>query len=257
MRKASLVISTLTTSALLLPTALAGQTPSHDPSTTLQRVLPPNIAQQVLAEIADARSHSLPAVVLEHRAFELQAKGTPPARIPEMIASTEQALVAGKAALAAGGRTETADAEIEAAGTATGHGVDGGTISTLAELVPSGRSLVVPLTVLTSLVDRGLPSDEALARVVARLQAHASDQELTTLATTENGSQHGASGQAPGNGNRPDQPGPPGSTPAGTTPSGVTPPVGPPSSLPGPGRPPITVPTTPGKGHRHSDPGHP
>lgn len=252
MRKASMAFSTLTTSALLLPLALAAQTPAHDPSTTLQRVLPPNIARQVLAEIADARSHSLPAAALEHRAFELQAKGTPPGRIPEIIASTEQAMVAGKAALAAGGRTQTVDAEIEAAGTATAHGVDGGAISTLAKSAPSGRSLVVPLTVLASLVDRGLPSDEALASVVARLQAHASDQDLTTLATAGPG-QHGA----PGNGNRSDQPGPPGSTPAGTTPSGVTPPVGPPSSLPGPGRPPITVPTTPGKGHRPSDPGHP
>jgi hypothetical protein len=35
--------------------------------------------------------------------------------------------------------------------------------------------------VLTSLLERGLPSDEALSRVVTQLNARASDQQLRTL----------------------------------------------------------------------------
>jgi hypothetical protein len=256
-----LTLSFLAAGALLLPAALAAQTPAHDPSSTLEQVLPPSVAQQVLARIADARSRALPAAALEHRALELHAKGTSPAEIPGVIAKTEDAMATGKAALAAGGRAHASDTEVEAAGTAVSKGVDGATISSLAKSAPSGRTLAVPLAVLTALVDRGLPADDALARVLARLKAHASDQELAALPEqADNGLGHkpATTGEALAASKRPDVAGPPSSTPAGTTPAGITPPVAvPPSSVPVGTSPPASVPANSGGGTRPTTPTHP
>jgi hypothetical protein len=166
---------------LLLPAALAAQAPAHDPSSTLEAVLPADVVQQVLARIADARGQGLPAAALEHRALELQAKGKAPSEIPNAVQRSGEAMGSGKAALAAGGRADPTDAEVVAAGTSVERGVDGADISALARSAPSGRSLATPLAVMASLVDRGLPSDEALARVRDRLQAQASDEELAGL----------------------------------------------------------------------------
>jgi hypothetical protein len=80
------------------------------------------------------------------------------------------------------GRNKPSAEEIEAGAEALRQGVDGAAVSELAKSAPSGRSLAVPLFVIGSLVDRGLPSDEALARVLARLEARASDRELETIA---------------------------------------------------------------------------
>jgi hypothetical protein len=247
--------------ALLLPVVIAAQTPAHDPSNMLEQVLPPSVAQQVLARIADARSRDLPAAALEHRALELRAKGASPAGIPGMIAQTEDAMATGKAALAAGGRAHASDTEVEAAGTAVSKGVDGATISSLAKSAPSGRTLAVPLAVLTALVDRGLPADDALARVLARLKAHASDQALAALPEqADNGLGHkpATTGEAHAASKRPDAAGPPSSTPAGTTPAGITPPVAaPPSSVPVGSGQPTSLPTNGGQGSRPTTPTHP
>jgi hypothetical protein len=218
----------LAAGALALPAGVAAQTPAHDPSSTLDQVLPPSVVQQVLATIADARSRGLPAAALEHRALELNAKGMPHADIPNAIAGVENAMGAGQAALAAGGRAQASDAEVEAAGAAEANGVDGATISGLAQSAPSGRSLAVPLAVLTALVDRGLPADDALARVIAKLEARASDQELAALPDqADNGLGHkpATTGQTLAATKRPTWAGPPGATPAGTTPAGIAPPA--------------------------------
>jgi hypothetical protein len=225
--------------ALALPAALVAQTPAHDASGTLEQVLPPSVAEQVLATIAEAQSRGLPATALAHRALELTAKGMPPTDIPGAIAGVETAMGAGKAALAAGGRAQVSDAEVEAAGVAEGNGVDGTTISALAKSAPSGRGLAVPLAVLTALMDRGLPADDALARVVARLEARASDQELAALPDQAgNGLDHwpATTAQTLAASRRPAWAGPP-----GVTPGGVSPPV---AAPPGSGARP-TVPTHP------------
>jgi hypothetical protein len=199
-----------------LVSPLTAQTPAHDPSSTLEQVLPPDVAQQVLAHIADARSRQLPAAALEHRALELSAKGVAPADVSKAVAEQEEAMAKGKAALVSGGRSNPSDDEVDAAGTALGKGVDGAVVSTLAKSAPSGRSLAVPLAVLSSLVDRGLPSDAALQKVVARLQAHATDQELADLpAQAAAGQAHkpATTGEALAATKRPDHGGPPSSVP--------------------------------------------
>jgi hypothetical protein len=181
MAKLRLLLPTLLASVLLQPIGLAAQTPARDPSGILEQVLPPAVAQQVLDRIADARSRGLPAAALQHRALELHAKGLPPSDIPKAVARIEEAMAKGKVALAAGGRTHPSDSEVEAAGTASEHGVSDAALSGLANSTPGDRSMAVPISVLSSLVERGLTSEEALSKVVARLQAHASDQQLATL----------------------------------------------------------------------------
>jgi hypothetical protein len=74
-------------------------------------------------------------------------------------------------------------------------GVDGKEISALASSTPSGRSLAVPIAVITALMNRGLPSDAALQAVHDRLTAKAADRELLDMP--------GAAGRMIAEGNRP------------------------------------------------------
>jgi hypothetical protein len=178
----SLSICSALVAAVSIPLArLDAQIPARDPSGVLEQVLPPEVAQQVLDRIAEARARGLPAAALEHRALELHAKGLPPAEIPEAVSRVEDAMAKGKSSLQAGGRSVASDDEVEAAGNATANGVDGATISALAKSAPSGRTLAVPITVLTSLVERGVAQRAALSEVLTRLQARASDEELASL----------------------------------------------------------------------------
>jgi hypothetical protein len=179
--KAALAFATATVlAAPLEPVPLHAQ--AADPAAEITSALPADVAQHILAHIADARARGLPADVLARRALYLSAKGVPTAGIETAVANEAAALAAGRAALAAGGRPEATAEEVDAAGTALGKGVDGGEVSRLARSAPPGRSLAVPLFVISSLVDRGLPSDQALRRVLARLEASASDRQLEGLA---------------------------------------------------------------------------
>ena len=152
----------------LTASPLSAQSPSADVSERLRAVLPADIAERVLARIAEARDHQLPASALEHRALELAAKGVAPEDLETGIARHANRLGAARAALVEGGRMQPADEETEAAELVIRHGA-GGAISTLAKSSPSGESLAVPLFVLAGLMDRGLPSDQAIARVHAAL----------------------------------------------------------------------------------------
>src|SRR3954466_15285589 len=57
------------------------QTPAKDPSSRLREVLPADVAQRVLAKIAEARAQQLPAEALENRALKFAAKGVDPRSI--------------------------------------------------------------------------------------------------------------------------------------------------------------------------------
>jgi len=168
--------------ATLLAGRLGAQTPANDPSARLRAVLPPEVAERVLARIAEARARELPAAALENRALKFAARGVAPADIEHSVSEQANRMGEAKRALtqARGGQRATAD-EVEAGAEAMRQGVDGAAVSALARSAPSGRSLAVPLYVIGSLTDRGLPSDEALKRVQARLQARASDAELQAM----------------------------------------------------------------------------
>jgi hypothetical protein len=171
---------------LLLASALvvrpsSAQVPSRDPSTRLREVLPADVAQRVLARIADARARQLPAQALENRALKFAAKGVNPNDIERSVNEQAQRMEGARFFLSTGRGSNPASDEIEAGAEAMRKGVDGGSVALLAKSAPSGRSLAVPLFVIGSLTDRGLSSDDALQRVLTRLQARASDADLESM----------------------------------------------------------------------------
>lgn len=159
---------------VLLPVGLSAQ---EDPVERLSEVLPADVAEQVIAAVEAARNRALPDEAVANLALEGVAKG----RSAEEVLSAVEALVgdmsvAQDAIQAAGRAPETG--EVEAATAAMRLGVDGAAISELAQSQPSGRSLAVPLLVIGGLTERGLPSEDALAQVAARLAERADDAAL-------------------------------------------------------------------------------
>lgn len=175
--KAMTVLAALVT----LASPVAAQSTHEDLTARLREVLPAAVAERVIATVSDARSKGLPSRVLEQRALMFAAKGVNSQDIARSIAEQSRAMGEARAALARGGSGRPADADVAAGADVIRRGVDGAQISTLAQSAPSGRSLAVPLAVISSLVDRGLPSDVALASVLERLKARASDAELSQL----------------------------------------------------------------------------
>jgi hypothetical protein len=226
-----------------------GQTPANDPSARLKQVLPPDVSAKVLAVIAKARSVDLPTEALANRALKFAAKGVNGDSIAKSVADQEQRMEHVRDTLEhARGHKPTND-EVEAGAEAVRKGVDGAKVSALAKSAPSGRSLAVPLYVIGSLMDRGLPSDSALARVEAKLAARASDKDLEALpgelpsqATASRGNQPAETGRALAETKRPGSAsggGQNGSS-AGGPPAGVPANGGKPATPPGLGNKPAT-----------------
>ena len=174
-------LALLILSVIFAATVAQAQAASKDPASRLREVLPADVAARVLAQIADARARQLPAEALENRALKFAAKGVAPADIERSVSEQVQRMDAARAALSAGRGSAPAADEIEAGADVMRKGVDGAAVSLLARNAPSGRSLAVPLFVIGSLADRGVPASEALQRVMTRLQQRASDADLETL----------------------------------------------------------------------------
>jgi len=171
---------------LLLTTVLvaqgsSAQTPAKDPSVRLREVLPADVAKRVLARIADARARQLPAAALENRALKFAAKGVDPKDIERSVNEQAQRMESARSALSTGRRSTPAGDEIEAGAEAMRKGVDGASVSLLAKSAPRKRSLAVPLFVIGSLTDHGLTAEQALQRVLDRLNARASDADLESM----------------------------------------------------------------------------
>lgn len=174
------LLAVVSMSVSLSAVALA-QAPAKDPSARLRQVLPADVATRVLDRIAAARARELPAAALENRALKAAARGVKPADIEKSIDENIENMRKSKDALEKGRAKKPADDEVEAGAEVIRRGVDGAKVSELAKTAPSGRSLAVPLFVVGSLMDRGLPSDSALHRVQAKLAARASDRDLEAL----------------------------------------------------------------------------
>lgn len=172
---------TLVAAFLALAAPVSAQSTSGDLSARLREVLPAEVAERVIATVSDARSRGLPARALEQRALMLARKGAEPQSIARSVADHSRAMGEARAALARGRTGRPADDDVVAGAEVMRKGVDGAQVSELARGAPSGRSLTVPLFVIGSLVDRGLPSDAALARVLERMNARATDAELARL----------------------------------------------------------------------------
>lgn len=176
---------TLFVAALVLAGSVFGQTSSAqtvpiDPAARLREVLPRDVAQRVLARIADARAGQLPAEALENRALKFAAKGVAPLDIERSVSEHVERMTVARDAIARGRSSQARHDEIEAGAEAIRKGVDGAAVSRLAKAAPK-RALAVPLFVIGSLADRGLPSDEALQRVLDRIEANASDADLEKM----------------------------------------------------------------------------
>lgn len=167
--------------ATLLFASAASAQQANDPSAQLRQVLPAKVADHVLATIADARSHSLPAAALEQQALRLTRKGTKPADVEKSIDRSAENMKKSKSALANSGRKPTND-EVVAGAALIGKGVDGAQVSAWAKAAPSGRDLTVPLNVTESLMNRGLNSDDALERVHLALLQKKTDRQLVAEA---------------------------------------------------------------------------
>jgi len=231
----------VTIGASLLIAGTAAAQNANDPSARLREVLPADVAQKVLATIADARAQGLPARALEQRALKFAAKGVEPNLIATSIQQQEDRMEKAKDALDGVRKGRSSDDEVEAGAEALRQGVDGSAVSALAKSAPSGRSLAVPLFVIGSLVDRGLPSDQALARVLAKLQARASDRELEDV----------SEGLGPSNGNRPATAGRPADNPGKALGQTKAPgAAGPPPGVPANGGKGAKPTTNPGKGNK-------
>ncbi|HEU4748915.1 MAG TPA: hypothetical protein VFS56_10470, partial [Gemmatimonadaceae bacterium] len=138
------------------------------------------VAQRVLARIADARAGHLPAEALENRALKFAAKGVAPLDIERSVNEQVQRMRAARDAISRGRSGEARPDEIEAGAEALRKGIDGAAVSRLARAAPR-RALAVPLFVIGSLADRGLDSEDALERVLDRLEANASDADLERM----------------------------------------------------------------------------
>lgn len=171
--------------AAALAPALGAQSPAGpgtlDPAVRLRQELPADVAERVLATIADARSRGLAATALEQRALKFSARGVEPADIERSVAEQAQRQAQTKSLLEAARGTSPSVDEMEAGAEAMREGVDGRDVSAIAKSAPSGRSLSVPLYVLGSLTSHGLASSDALERVKQRIAAGATDADLESL----------------------------------------------------------------------------
>ncbi|HET8649134.1 MAG TPA: hypothetical protein VFL95_03775 [Gemmatimonadales bacterium] len=140
------------------------------PVTRLRAQLPPAIADSVFAVLAQADAIGLPTRPLAERALEALAKNQPAESLPGMLEQFSADMIAGRAALEDAGVGNPDADEIEAAATALARGVSGDEIAETAR-AQHGGALTVPLFTLAELRDRGLPSDQAIARALTRVQA--------------------------------------------------------------------------------------
>jgi hypothetical protein len=169
--------------ATLMFASVASAQKAHDPSAQLRQVLPASVADHVLATIADARSHSLPAAALEQQALRLSRQGAKPADIQKSVDRSADDMKKAKGALEKAGHKPSSD-EVVAGSALMGRGVDGTLVSALAKSAPSGRSLTVPMYVIGSMVDKGVKPSAALQKVSKKLAQKATDRQLTAEANS-------------------------------------------------------------------------
>jgi hypothetical protein len=218
---------------LAAPAAAMGQ---QEPTERLLEALPPEVATRVVGIVADAGALGLPEQALANLALEGVAKGRSGAEVLTAVQAMVGDMGRAAEAIRAGGRP-LADADVEAATTAMRMGVDAASIRELARTRAPGAGFAVPAMVLGSLMERGLPSDAALAQVNARLGAAGGMPEAGPMGGMPEGVGPGL-GVGPGNGQVPGM--------------GLTVPVGPPE---GRGRRPGDLPGPAQRGRPQGPPG--
>jgi hypothetical protein len=157
---------------------------------------------RIEATLAAAREKNLPPEPIQNRIDEGRAKGASEAAITAAAERTEARMEAVQRAMVRAGREEPRPQEIERGEQAMARGATEAQIEALVGSAPSERSLVVAFDVLSQLEARGVPVDQALAVISAKLEARASDEAIAGLAASARGvgetSANGAAASAPG-----------------------------------------------------------
>jgi hypothetical protein len=148
----------------------------------LEQRLDPQSLAAVRAIIDSARRDSVPSQALEDKALEGVAKHVPPARIVAAVHQLASELRDARALLRAAAPGATlADGEIVAAADARRRGVPPGEMSALRGHVPPRANLVVALTVLGDLVQRGVPAVQAREVVEQLIETGVSAQQMADI----------------------------------------------------------------------------
>lgn len=186
--------------AMMASGSAAAQSGTADPSARLAKVLPASAAQQVIALMKSARADGLPADALANRSLKFAARGIAPASIVK-AASEQLARMRSARDVLRGARGRTpSGAEIEAGAEALREGVRTSDVAALAKGAPAGRSIAVPLYVVGSLVNAGVPEKDAMQRVASKLQSHASDADIESTGRDAAASHRPADGRGDGAG---------------------------------------------------------
>jgi hypothetical protein len=163
--------------AVALPSVSAQEPPRDAASLTrLERTLDADTYRAVLQVIEGARARDLPTDPLVDRALEGAMKRAPGARIRAAVSTLARRLDVARGALAP---SPTA-ADIAAGAGALSVGVPRETLRTIRSIQPD-RPVAVPLGVLTELVARSVPVDQAATLVVQLLRRGATPTQLVAL----------------------------------------------------------------------------
>ena len=157
------------------PARVLADAPASDEA-RLRARLAPEVAQQVLAIVREARDAGLPADPLVARAFEGASRGVDAAGIVASVRRQATSLAHARTAL---GGAAAAD-EIVAGASALLAGVPADSLARLRS-ARAGGSLVIPLVVLCDLVARGVPVEAASVAVLTAARAGATDGSLLRI----------------------------------------------------------------------------
>lgn len=158
--------------------AAAQQGGAADPTARLAQVLPASAAKHIVALLKTARAEGLPGDALVNRSLKFAARGISPSAIASAADEQLVRMRSARDVLRSARRQAPSGGEIEAGAEALREGVRPGDVAALAQRAPAGRSVAIPLYVVGSLVNAGVPAQDALQRVTSKLQAHASDADI-------------------------------------------------------------------------------
>lgn len=186
--------ATATTSAGADASAKAGKTSvaggAHaNSSTNASADVPSSYSAENRAKLnatfAAARERDLPEQPIRDRIAEGRAKGASEAQVVMAAQRAEARLEATQSAMVRAGRRPTLG-EVSRGEHAMARGATDVQIEAIARRSPPERSLEVALEVLTHLQARGVSSERAVAQIVSKLEARASDAAIRELAVNAN-----------------------------------------------------------------------
>lgn len=161
----------------LVVATLVAQSPSE-----LARRLDPATYAAVRTIVDSARGDSLPAKALQDKALEGAAKHVPGPRIVAAVRQLASELREARTLLrAAAPGASLRGGEIVAAADARRRGVPAGDVTALRHDLKPDVSLIVPLTVLGDLVQRGIPAGQARGVIEQLAGAGVTPQQMADI----------------------------------------------------------------------------